>query len=128
VRRPLAIPALAAVLIAGCGDEEEASRTVTVKGGGPVEVTGREYSFDPDTVVYDAAGPRAEVRISLDNRGSLAHNLRVFDGDNELGGTPTFQGGREESGAVGLAPGEYRMVCTVGNHDELGMHGRLEIR
>ena len=64
----------------------------------------------------------------LENRGSLAHNLKVFDGETELGGTPTFPGGREESGTVELEPGEYRMVCTVGDHEELGMTGTLEVR
>jgi plastocyanin len=27
-----------------------------------------------------------------------------------------------------LAPGEYRMVCTVSNHAELGMTGKLVVR
>ncbi len=128
MRRPLAIPALAAALIAACGDDEETGRTVTVEGGRPLSVVGREYSFDPRTVVYEDGGAITEITISLDNSGSLAHNLRVFEGDADLGGTPTFQGGREESGSVELAPGEYRMVCTVGNHEQLGMHGTLEVR
>jgi plastocyanin len=113
----------------GCGDDdEETGRSVTVEGGRTVEVVGDEYSFDPGAVVYDAGGSTAAVRISLDNRGALAHNLKVFDGDRELGGTPTFPGGREEAGSVRLTRGEYRMVCTVGSHEQLGMHGTLEVR
>jgi plastocyanin len=68
------------------------------------------------------------VELLLENQGTLAHNLKIFDGDEELGGTPTFPGGRTESGTVELPPGEYRMVCTVGDHERLGMVGTLEVR
>jgi plastocyanin len=129
VRRLLTTFALAAALLVGCGDDEEdGGRTATVSEGATVRVVADEYSFDPETVVYESTGPRTEVTISLDNQGSLAHNLKLFDGDRDLGGTPTFQGGREEAGSVELEPGEYRMVCTVGNHEELGMTGTLELR
>jgi plastocyanin len=128
VRRLLVTAAVVAALGAGCDDEESEGRTVTVKGGNDVRVAGDEYSFDPETVVYDGGEGRVEITISLDNRGALAHNLKVFDGEDELGGTPTFQSGREESGEVELEPGEYRMVCTVGDHEELGMTGTLEVR
>jgi hypothetical protein len=66
------------------------------------------------------------VRMVQYNQGSLAHNLKVFQGDRELGGTPTFLRGTR-SATVRLAPGSYRMVCTVGNHEELGMVGELEV-
>jgi plastocyanin len=112
----------------GCGNDEEEGRTVTLQGGSELRVAAHEYSFDPETVIYESGGARAEITISLDNRGSLAHNLKVFDGDEDLGGTPTFQAGREESGTLELGPGAYRMVCTVGNHEELGMTGTLELR
>jgi plastocyanin len=132
--RPLALllAALCAGLLLGCGDEdgdEGTSRPVTVKAGSGLSVVGNEYSFDPSRVVV--AGSRAgptRLRITLENEGSLAHNLKVFRGDEELGGTPTFQGGRTESGSVSLEPGRYRMVCTVGNHADLGMVGDLGVR
>jgi plastocyanin len=128
VLRLLVTFGLAAALAAGCGDDEKEGRTVTLKAGSEVRVVGDEYSFDPETVVYDSGGSRTEISIELENRGALAHNLKVFDGERELGGTPTFQGGETKSGAVELNAGEYRMVCTVGNHEELGMTGTLEVR
>jgi plastocyanin len=91
-----------------------------------VRVVAREYSFEPANVLVTGGGGR--LRVTLENKGSLAHNLKVFQGDRELGGTPTFPGGRSESGALELRPGSYRMVCTVGNHAELGMTGKLEVR
>jgi plastocyanin len=128
VRRLLVTLGLAAALLAGCGEDEKEGRTATIEGGSPVRVVADEYFFDPERVVHDSGGSRSEIFIELENRGSLAHNLKVFEDEDDLGGTPTFQGGETDFGTVTLKPGEYRMVCTVGNHEELGMTGTLEVR
>jgi plastocyanin len=113
------------VLVAGCGgDDDEPGRTATVPASGQVEVVADEYSFDPETLVATAG----EITIALRNDGALAHNLRVLRGGEEIGGTPTFQGGETRSGSVAVEPGEYELVCTVGNHADLGMTGTLEVR
>ena len=98
---------------------------MTVPARSSVFVVGRDYSFDPSSVVVEGAGP---LRIALRNEGSLAHNLKVLQGGRELGGTPTFQAGRTRSGLVDLRRRDYEMVCTYGNHEELGMVGTLEVR
>jgi plastocyanin len=128
VRRLLLTAALAAAVTGGCGDDEKSGRTVTVEGARTVRVVADDYTFDPETIVNEAGGSKARFTILLDNRGSLAHNLKLFRGEREVGGTPTFPGGRSETGSVELEPGEYRMVCTVGNHEELGMTGTLRVR
>jgi plastocyanin len=71
---------------------------------------------------------RGELRVELENRGVLAHNLRVFDGGDDVGGTDTFTGGKTRGADLSLEPGEYELVCTVGNHADLGMTGKLRIR
>ncbi len=119
--------ALAAATLAACGGEEQAAGpTVTVDAAEPVEVVADEYLFDPSSVVVEGGG--APVELVLDNQGSIAHNLRLFDGADEVGGTATFAGGDQRSASVELAPGAYRMVCTVADHEELGMVGELEVR
>jgi plastocyanin len=125
--RRLAVPLAVVALMAGCGgdDDDEPGRTVTVGGGGTVDVTAREYAFDPERIVVEAGGP---LTIELRNDGDLAHNLRLRRNGREIGGTPTFPGGRTESGRVRLEPGTYEMLCTVGDHAELGMTGELEVR
>jgi len=133
MRRLLTALLASAAVIAGCGgddDEGGGGGSVTVKAGGQVRVVGTEYAFDPSAVVLAGGRPNAAatLEITLDNEGALAHNLRVLRGDEELGGTPTFPGGRAESARVRLDPGSYRMVCTVGSHEELGMVGTLEVR
>ena len=125
--RRLAAPFAALLLAAGCGDDDDEApgRTVTVDAGATVAVTAREYSFDPDRIVVEAAGP---LTIELENAGDLAHNLRLRRDGEDAGGTPTFPGGRTESGRVRLEPGTYELVCTVGDHAELGMTGELEVK
>ena len=95
-----------------------------LESGTAVAVVADEYSFDPETIVLTGAG---ELTVELENDGSLAHNLRVLDGGTEIGGTPTFSGGQTRTGSVEVEPGEYELVCTVGDHDELGMTGKLTV-
>jgi plastocyanin len=124
--RRLAAPIAALALAAGCGgdDDEATGRTVTVDRGATVAVTAREYSFDPDRIVVQAAG---QLTIELENAGDLAHNLRLRRHGEDAGGTPSFPGGRTESARVRVEPGSYELVCTVGDHAELGMTGELEV-
>jgi plastocyanin len=115
------------LLAAGCGgdDREASGGTVTVDSGATVTVKAREYGFDPDRVVVRHPGA---LIIKLRNDGDLAHNLRVKQGGEELGGTPSFPPGRTESATLRLRPGKYELVCTVGDHAELGMRGELEVK
>jgi plastocyanin len=117
--------------LAGCGgasSKDEPGRTVSVQAGNPIQVTAREYKFDPSTIVVNGAQSQAKVEIALKNDGSLAHDLHVLKGEQDLGGTPVFTGGKTESATVDLAPGEYTFICTVGDHAALGMKGKLTVK
>jgi plastocyanin len=123
--RPTLTLALLALALAGCGDDEEQTRTATVPANATLRVTGTEYAFDPGAIVVRGAGP---LTIRLRNEGSLAHNLKLRRLDEEIGGTPSFPGGETRSARVNLEHGRYEMVCTVGDHEELGMTGTLTVR
>jgi plastocyanin len=126
MRRLVPLTALLMLLAGGCGDDDESpGRTVTVESGKAVTVVAKEYSFDPNTIVLTGGG---KLTVELDNQGTLAHNLRVLDGGTDVGGTPTFAGGEPRSGTVTLKPGEYEILCTVGDHADLGMKGKLQVR
>jgi len=118
--------ALAAAALAGCGDDRRERRSVTLGPAEPLRVSAGEYSFDLGTVTVRGSPPRLEV--TLRNSGSLAHDLVVLDGDQELGGTPSIPSGDRLTASVELEPGSYQFVCTVGDHRELGMEGELTIR
>ena len=129
MRRPALALAACAVALAACGgddDDDGEARTVTAPVSAEHVVRADEYRFDPKSLVLMGRGGRIE--LTLENDGTLAHNLRVFAGDRELGGTPTFPAGERRSGTVVLRPGGYRLVCTVGSHEQLGMTGSLEVR
>ena len=121
-------PALCACAAAlgGCGDGDDTpTRTVQVSAGEPVRVTAKEYAFDPGGLALNDAGT---LRITLDNRGSLAHNIKVLEGERELGGTESFAAGGKRTATVQVRSGEYRLVCSVGDHAEKGMRGTLQVR
>ena len=126
MRCPLPATALALAAIAvGCGKEDEPLRSVTVKAGEVIRVKGDEYAFDPGRIVVKGSAPKLE--ITLVNAGRLAHNLEVTDGERTLGGLRSFPAGEERTLEVRVPPGSYEMVCTVADHEELGMKGELEV-
>jgi len=127
MRQALAGAISSALLLAGCGREEDRpGRTATIEAGQSLRVSGDEYSFDPETVVV-RGGAGQPLRIDFENAGILAHNLRLFQGEKNLTGTPTFQGGQSRTAMVTLPAGDYEMVCTVSDHAELGMTGKLKL-
>ncbi len=106
-------------------------------GGDPEEIEGRtlrlrldEFRISPQDVKV-APG---RLRIVATNAGRLTHNVKIVRQDEddleapveEIGGTRTAQPG--ESVPVtftDLEPGEYRLACTIANHDDLGQYGTL---
>jgi plastocyanin len=110
--------------MAGCGGNDQPGRTVTVPADGSVRVVAKEYSFDPRAIVVRAPGT---LELTLRNEGSLAHNLKLLSDGRVVGGTPSFPGGRSESTRLDVLRGDYELVCTVGDHAELGMKGELTV-
>ena len=111
--------------LAGCGGSGGGGgKSVTVAAGKPVAVSAREYSFDPGTIQVSAG----TVRFELTNDGAQAHDLHVEKDGQDLGGTAIFGPGQKQSATVKLAPGTYDFICTVGNHADLGMKGKLTVK
>jgi plastocyanin len=125
LRRFALLLALCSLLVLGCGDDGQQGRTVTAPANAKLRVVGNEYSFDPSTIVLQGAGTLA---VTLQNEGSLAHNLKVLRGDEEIGGTPTLPAGRNGTARLNLEHGNYRIICSVGDHEQLGMTGTLRVR
>ncbi|MBW3608393.1 MAG: hypothetical protein KY463_08560 [Actinobacteria bacterium] len=122
-----AVLAVLALFAAGCGGDD-AFRTDR-----PIlRLTLDEYRIVPQNIVVKPGRMKFDVR----NAGRHAtHNLAIQiprgpDGKPvEIGRTETMQPGeRAEPIKLTLQPGEYRLVCTIANHDDLGQYGTLEVQ
>jgi uncharacterized cupredoxin-like copper-binding protein len=74
------------------------------------------------------------VHLVVRNKGRLTHNVKVESepaGEAEpsviYGGTATAHPGETVSADVPLAPGKYRLSCTISGHDNLGQYGTLVV-
>jgi plastocyanin len=112
--------ALAAAALAGCGGPEPPAEA----RDGRVAIVLDDFFLDPQNV----RAPAGRLTFEVVNRGRLGHNLRVRTEDGEPVAVPTLLPGRSDSESVTLSPGSYKMLCTVANHEELGMTGRLVVR
>jgi plastocyanin len=127
MRRPPVALAACIVALTGCGGGTGGGggRAETVPRGGALRVVAREYSFDPGRALVAGGG---RVRLVLRDAGSLPHNLNVEAGGRVLGGTPTIESGSTGTATLRLPRGRYELLCTVGDHAQLGMRGTLVVR
>jgi len=118
----------AALSAAGCGDDVAYTHAPDRR----VEVRLDEYRVLPEHIQV-AAG---RITLVARNAGRLTHNLVVVQFDRPLGDeverqygepTKTLFPGQTGSTTVDLAPGKYRLICTISNHDNLGQYGELKV-
>ena len=111
--------------VAACGDEEP-----VVVEGRTLKVRLDEYRIVPQNLKVR----EGRLRIVATNIGRLTHNLQVVQQDEddleerptEIASTRTAQPNESASITIEkLPPGEYRLICSIGNHDDLGQYGRL---
>ena len=117
-RATAALVALAAVI--GCGGDEP---TAAIRDD-TVEIALDEFFIRPQNVEVTAG----TVRFTVADRGRLRHSFRLWGTKDAPVEIESIFPGDEIDARADLPPGEYRMVCTVSNHAELGMTGRLVVR
>jgi plastocyanin len=123
----LALAALAAVPLSGCGSDAP----YVPASGRAVSLRLDEYRVLPQRVTV----PAGRVRSIARNVGRLTHNIAVVQFNRPLGEdeekqyarTPTAHPGEVVRTSVTLKPGKYRLVCTIANHDNLGQYGELKV-
>ncbi len=111
---------LAAVAVTGCGSAPPLERA----SQGRVEVVLDDFHIEPQRI-RARPGPTTFVAT---NEGRLGHNFRLRRGNGEPLRILTMLPGESDRGTVDLVRGDYLMVCTVANHEELGMSGTLIVR
>lgn len=122
---PLLACALSLPALAGCGSAEPTAhaqdRTLRIQLD--------EYRYEPQV----ARAPTGEVVLELRNVGRLPHNLVLERNGRELLKVPTMLPERDGKPnvvrvKVTLRGGDYRMLCSISNHEELGQYGTLQVR
>ncbi len=117
----------AAALLTGCGEPAP----VTDRDG-VLRITMDEYTLRPQDLKVRAG----RIKIVATNRGRLAHDVVIEtlvqdEGEQAevLGRTAVARAGQRvrERDTIRLAPGRYRILCDIANHDNLGQHGILEV-
>jgi plastocyanin len=148
----LALLALCAFVVAGCGDDDDdgggggsgdSGAAASDDGGG-----GRSYGSDTGggggggaSTLKIAADPSGalkfdktsltakagEVTIDMDNPSDVPHAVEIEGEGVEEEGETVGKGGVSTVTAE-LQPGEYEFYCPVGNHEAEGMKGTLTVK
>ncbi|WP_372791243.1 hypothetical protein [Paraconexibacter sp.] len=82
-----------------------------------------------DVVVYRRRAPQGTVRFNVTNHGEDPHDLVVIDAKGRRRGTVgVLQPAERRTLRLTLRTrGVYRLVCTLGNHEQRGMLARMRI-
>lgn len=115
------------VAASGCGGGEEAADTDAPAGGGgepvaSVEVSETEFALEPENPTVEQSGL---VEFVATNHGQIDHSLEV-EGPEEVE-TEIIGPGESASVQAKLPPGEYKMYCPVGDHEDRGMVGTVTV-
>lgn len=123
-----AVLAVCALGAGGCGDDD------VFRTDRPIlRVTLDEYRIVPQ----NASVRPGRMKFTVRNTGRLTHNLAIQIPEGPDGKPVDVPGGRigtMQPGATAepikltLEAGEYRLVCTIANHDDLGQYGTLEVK
>lgn len=121
-RRTVAGGVLAALLVAALTvASADARRRPTASSVG---VGAREYRL----AAYRTSVPKGVVRFNLANYGEDGHDLVVETrGGRDLGRTGEVRAGRRTTLQMRLAPGTYRLICDLADHEARGMATTLRV-
>lgn len=100
--------------------ESEATTSPSAVSGTEVTVEGREFKLTPSEITVKKG---EKVKLTFKNTGNSTHDFTIA----ELNvATKRIQPGEQET--IEFTPeksGEFKFICSVGNHEEQGMTGTL---
>ncbi len=109
---------LVAALLAGAASARRHLPTTSIGVGA------REYRLS----AYRASVPRGTVRFNLANYGEDGHDLVVrTSGGRDLARTGEVRAGKRATLQLRLAPGTYRLICDLADHEVRGMRTTLRV-
>ncbi len=116
----LALAVAAALPAVGCADDSAPARV----RDGRVTVKLDDFSITPQRI---RAKP-GRISFRAVNRGAIGHTLRVMRSGREVAAVKTLLPGASGTGSGTFERGDYKLLCILGNHEELGMYGTLTVR
>ena len=66
--------------------------------------------------------------VELVNRGRLSHTFWVSRRNHPVAKVSSLLPGDRASKSIRVRAGEYRFLCALANHEELGMYGTLIVK
>lgn len=98
-----------------------------VKVDREVKVTARDFAFDGLNGLTPKSGDT--IRFTMTNAGEAEHELQVYDPDgnkvDDIGHTK--KGDTGEVVIAFTAPGTYRYLCAIDDHEPRGMKGTFTV-
>jgi uncharacterized cupredoxin-like copper-binding protein len=129
----------AAAALAGCGGDDETTDTTGASGApavsNDVAVSMTEYAMAPSNVLPpdpDGGPPTSkakagEVTFTVTNDGSETHSFVFNNAGQEIPIDGDLAPGDSAQLTVDVTSGFYEYYCPIGDHQDLGMQGQLEV-
>ena len=86
-------------------------------------------SFEFHYILSRASVPAGELTVELSNRGEDDHNLNILreGSDQPPIQLPDTSPGQRRTQTFTVAPGTYRLWCSLPQHEALGMQTTLTV-
>jgi uncharacterized cupredoxin-like copper-binding protein len=117
----LVLPALMIVVLFAVGCSGGGASEPLTPADIEIHVVATEWAFEPAQIKVPAG---KTVRITLENKGSVAHNFAVKDLAFQVDVAPKQTKGRN---LTLKNAAEYRLICSLPGHAESGMVGTFTV-
>lgn len=119
----LAIAVGATVLVLAACSGTAAPSSSASPAAGVIEVTARDYAFDPAAITVAPGTVTFRVR----NSGVEEHEFEIFRGETVVDEIEGLVPGLSKDLTVTLEAGAYTFVCKLADHEARGMTGTLTV-
>jgi plastocyanin len=104
----------------GCGGAEVRPERARERA---LTIAMHDYYFRPQA----ARAEPGKLRVTLSNDARIPHNFRLQHNGRLYAEVTALKPGEQETHTYELPRGSYKMFCSIANHEELGMYGRLTV-
>jgi uncharacterized cupredoxin-like copper-binding protein len=128
---PAALPALVAVVLAGCGSDDGGSKKSSKAAPSKPAATSNQVAVVETEYKLTPSNPKVKkgtVTVTVANKGKVLHSLEVEGPSGEKRLPKPLKPGQSGTLKVSLAKaGKYTWYCPIDNHKGLGMKGQITV-